>query len=238
MKKLLNTLALFYCGFSCPLIAQEATKDSFLLSDSLKVFLIQTEELSESNGKSFHYLPTNLRLSTNEKKQPEFLLMLYRNGEDLGGIMHWILTWGLTDKQQKEIDTLILSKIDSSARVLGSVMVDADSKYEFIVKGGDETWIPFLKKNLTSGGIIPTMAGSKGATSFKFGGSDVEKLKTAVKNPKILRGVYISMGFDYTKMEKKGFISQGVKKRINLLLSVETLFREAKKCKECIVGLE
>jgi hypothetical protein len=241
MKKTL-LLLLFFSHWLIEIQAQSVTESgayTFRFRDSIKVELLAAYETITPN-KGYYYLPTNLRVSTNEEKQPEFMLMSYqRDGRD-EVIMHWLLTWGLDSLQQRRIDSLVLMKIDSSARVLGSLMMDTDTKIVFEQgKKGNSKLVTVLQRSITSGGAIPNLAGGKSATAFRCIGEDAILLSDVLKDETKAKDIFITMGFNYKVFIKKreGF-NIAESRRIVLKIGLDEVFRQAKKCNDCIVMIK
>ena len=216
----------------------EQNSHTFRLGDSLQVELLEAIEPPSEHIRGYYYLPNNLRLSEGEAGQPEFLLMSYKreNTDEEEVIMHWLFTWGLTAKQQKAIDSLAIVKIDSSARVLGALMLTADAKYYFSNQQKSTVLINALESGITSGGIVPTQADGKSATSFRFKGEAAKLILEAVKNENKAKGIYLNMGFNYKVLKKyKTGLNVAENKRIILQIGLDEVFKKAKTCKECIV---
>lgn len=162
------------------------------LSDGEDVVLFPATETPHA----YYCLPSHLRLSVNEDQQPEFLLMLWGAEEGKGvdnGIMHWLLTWGLTQDQEKQVHTFLVGNVDSSAVLLGAVSVFAPEKY--LLKGKNADMIRLLQTSVTSGGGIPTVPGGKSATSFKFKAKDAETMYENALKPEKWKEVIIEMPF-------------------------------------------
>jgi hypothetical protein len=72
----------------------------------------------------YYYVPLTLQLAQGKGKSPEISLMLYRNKESKvsGGILHALLTWGLTPLQEGEIRTMLQRK-DSLAEFGGAAEI-------------------------------------------------------------------------------------------------------------------
>ena len=197
-------------------------------------------QLINQNGEDhvYSYLPSNLRLSKTESGQPEFLYMSYNkeNTGDKEAIMHWLLTWGLTNDQLILVDSFDLLNIDSLAIIAGPAHIISNEKYEIINKGGNAQIVEALQKGLTSGGSIPTQAGGKSASSFKFKNQEFKIIEEVIKEPKKGKGIFITMGFTYTGQT---FNSNGFKinstKNIELELELNALITQAKTCNECII---
>lgn len=162
------------------------------LPDGEEVILFPATETANA----WYCLPSHLRLSVNEDKQPEFMLMLWGSESGAGvdnGIMHWLLTWGLTRDQEKQVNDYLVGKVDSSAVLLGAVSVSAPEKYE--IKGKNTDMIRLLQISVTSGAGIPTVPGGKSATSFKFSAKDAATMYDFALKPEKWKDAIIEMPF-------------------------------------------
>ena len=75
----------------------------------------------------YYYLPANLRLSKRTDSTPEFLFLKYTTEETVeaggvqGALMHFLMEWGLTADQEKELQAKLTVKIQGSCQNLSSV---------------------------------------------------------------------------------------------------------------------
>lgn len=74
----------------------------------------------------YHYLPTGLRLSQRRDGTPEFLYLKYTSeaGDVQGGLVHFLMEWGLTRSQESELEEA-LRKERRGARLMGAASVEA-----------------------------------------------------------------------------------------------------------------
>lgn len=196
------------------------------LGDSLEVELVSLFN-TENNRPEYYYLPNNLRVSVNHQSQPELLFMAWdRESDRIQGIMHWVLTWGLTADQESEVQHLLQIQIDSNAVLMGSVQVQPEVR-DLKFTGSNESMIQLLVKNQTSGGSIPTSPGGKSASAFKFSGPDATAVLESQKNTGKWKQVFIEMPFQFT-------IPQGGSVTKILKLEVKTIFQQLAACKDCL----
>jgi len=74
-----------------------------------------------SSRLDYYYLPTGLRLSRTPDGKPQFLLMNYRTeeGDVSGGVLHFLMEWGLTQDQLKEAQDQLTNLCGSGSRGAG-----------------------------------------------------------------------------------------------------------------------
>jgi len=184
---------------------------------------------SDNHRPEYYYLPNNLRVSTNQQAQPELLFMAWNighNTQETQGILHWILTWGLDADQEAEVEHLLKSQVDSTAVLMGSILVQPIIQ-DFKIAGTNDTMIQLLIKNMTSGGTIPTSSGGKSAAAFKFSGPDALAVLAAYRDTNKWKQAFIEMPFSFS-VPGKGLKSKTLK------LEVKTIFQQLLGCKECI----
>jgi hypothetical protein len=149
-----------------PSQAQMLMKDSarkVMLNDGISVVLYSA--IDEPSG--YYYLPRNLQVSQ-RNGLPEISLMLYQNKqkEITGGILHVLLTWGLTPSQQMELQNTVFENIDSLGvvRDAGDLELDSD---QLTFDPADE----YAIKLETASRVkirIPSHPSSKTAASFEL----------------------------------------------------------------------
>lgn len=96
-----------------PLPAQvaldEESRVDLVLDDGTNVVLLGAAKgIGDRSAQlDYYYLPTGLRLSKTPDDRPQFLLMNYRTeaGDVQGGVLHFLMEWGLTKAQLDEAQT-------------------------------------------------------------------------------------------------------------------------------------
>lgn len=200
------------------------------LSGKVTCVLINKEEVqlfpAQDKPLGFYYLPNNLRLSTTERLQPEFLFMSWKSeasAETDNGVMHWLLTWGLSKEQEKEVQKCLIAKVDSNAIVMGALTVEAPEK--FLLSGKNKDLIALLQGSLSSGAGIPTQPGGKSASSFRFLGEDARKVEQTLSSLDKWDGIFIEMPFYWTDGHPAH----------TLRLAAKTIMQSGTKCSECVI---
>lgn len=107
-----------------PLSAQvaldEENRVDLVLDDGTNVTLLGAAKgIGDNSTKvDYYYLPTGLRLSKGADGRPQFLLMNYRDesGEVSGGVLHFLMEWGLTQGQMREAQQKLAQACKSGPR--------------------------------------------------------------------------------------------------------------------------
>jgi hypothetical protein len=149
-----------------PSPAQMLTKDSerkVMLNDGISVVIYSaSDELS-----SYYYLPKNIQVSQ-KNGLPEISLMLYQNEQKqiTGGILHVLLSWGLTSSQKTELQQKLTKNIDSLGvlRDAGDLEFDSDE----LNFDPDDPYAHEFESASRSKIRVPSHSTSKTAASFQL----------------------------------------------------------------------
>jgi len=153
------------------------------LSDGTPVTLIGGDQ---DEPHAYRYLPANLTLARTRDGMPEFSFLAYREDSGAaiqGGIMHLLLRWGLSEKQEDELQRELRSQVDSLGTVVGAVPVrprdDEERSWEVTSKG---TVGSILNRSVASSGHVPTAPETKLAISFRFDAKNAVKMSEALRS--------------------------------------------------------
>jgi len=185
------------------------TKISFTLQDKTEVTLYAAHEF-QGESLFYYYLPVNLRISVRNESTPEFSFLTYKEeeGKEIsGGILHWLLKWGLTAEQENEVQRLLKSEIDSNLVMMGAAAVsqlENDSCFQIL---SDNPVASVLRRSMKSVGSTPLLPGGKLAVSFMFNAEDARTIKQAFENTDELEGIKIVLNFKLPEMYGSGKIN-------------------------------
>ncbi|MCH2034800.1 MAG: hypothetical protein MK202_14920 [Tenacibaculum sp.] len=188
-------------------IVDDTNKLSLTLSDGTQVMLYgEASSLSDRKSKNYYYLPVSLRLGAKPDKTPEFLFLKYitEEKEDDGGIggalLHMLMEWGLTPKQQKEVEQ-ILAKGEQGARkkskLKGALDVkpDGDKSLRIISATlSDDKLAPSVVQSLSA----PVLPGAKVAVASNLSSNGAQLLAATFEKTRSITDLSIEMGFKYT----------------------------------------
>lgn len=151
-------------------VLDSENKLSLALSDGTQVVLYgKAGSISGVKTNEYYYLPTALRLSKNASGEPEFVFLKYVTDarEDAGGVsgalMHFLMEWGLTEPQLKEVREKIKT-LKPGAQVLGPASVETNGERSFEVKSATLG----SGQALFASGTAPTLPGGKVVTAAKM----------------------------------------------------------------------
>ncbi len=135
-------------------------------------FLFKEKSL-EAQRAEYHYVPPagSARLSKRQDETPEFMFLKYTSDEAdgrQGGLLHFLVEWGLTPEQEKELEEKLQEKLDNpNAKVMGSVPILPD----YDEKSGAFEIISGVLSNTGENGMTQSIV--KGGASTEEGGGSV-----------------------------------------------------------------
>lgn len=172
----------------------------------------------------FYYLPVNMRVAE-KNGMPEFSFITYRKdslSEIEGGLLHFLLTWGLNSEQESLLDSLFKAQGDSLATLMGSIMVKPES-FEIST---EKPIAKILKNTLTNAAKVPSFAGGKMALSFRLDGEQAKAIFKAIKSPKTVNDISLKFLFKYDAM--------GGEKPWEIALKLSDLFSYVGNYPQCV----
>lgn len=204
-------------GFAQNLDDESRTEVS--LSDGTHVVFYKGYQAEESN--IYYYLPVNMHLSV-MNGMPEISFLRYDEDGNRGAILHFLLTWGLSESSVSEANDLLNLKLKDTAIVAGPVLVD-DAPVSFIITGND-TVVSILNKTPGQNSPAPVIPGSKLAASFRFSAGDSDYLSDVIGNHEKEIDGEVQMIYTYRTMVRQGYLTKPVEHEWKLTMSLETIF--------------
>ncbi|AHM59359.1 hypothetical protein D770_05460 [Flammeovirgaceae bacterium 311] len=132
---------------------------------------------------AYYYLPFGLRIAEQGGKA-EFLYQPYDDGNSTGGaIIHMLLSWGPTAKQELQIMEGLASLGDSLVHLKGAVTLDFAGTEALVIESA------LFNRALSAPPGRLGMPGAKTAFAFHFKGADALALKKLLNNPAQLQRV-------------------------------------------------
>jgi len=211
---------MFFIDPSMGQILDSENKVGITLSDGTQVIAYGRANTVSSGSYSkfsneYYYLPTNLRLSQKKDGTPEFIFVKYTTDEkaDAGGtqgaLMHFLMEWGLTEKQEKEMQITLEEKLKKlrtvndkykevkAPRILGPATMNSGVEGETfrIVSGtlNNDKFTP----NLSTSGKAPLLPGSKMAVAAILEKNGAQLLAATFEKGKSISDVSLTLSFEY-----------------------------------------
>jgi hypothetical protein len=164
----------------------------------------------------------NLHVASSDGN-PEISLLLFDEQGDRGAILHFLLTWGLSDRQEKEISDILSMKTEDTVFIAGPLLVES-APVSFRITG-DDPLVAIMNEGLTLNSHAPIIPGMKLAASFRFSGEQVDYISEALgEHGKNIDGT-VSMIFIYRTMIREGYISKPVDHSWVLDMNLDNLFQ-------------
>jgi hypothetical protein len=216
IKRLLLLLALCAGGSRLPAQALDfMNRISVVLDDGTNVTLYgAARTLDTLFTGEYYYLPTGLRLSNRLDGTPEFLFLKYTSEErsDAGGVqgalMHFLMTWGLTPKQESELQSKVAARVKGMAasnprfrnvtnpRVMGAALVKSDPESSFQIVSAVLT-NQKMTQNLVTSGHAPLLPGGKVAVGALMEKNGAQLLAATFEKNRSISDVSVTLRFKY-----------------------------------------
>jgi hypothetical protein len=177
---------------------------SITLDDGTEVNLVR--QVGTERAPKYYYLPTNLRLSQKTDGTPQFLFLKYTTeateaqGGVQGGLIHFLMEWGLTAKQEKDLDAKV-KKLNRNAKVMGAVPLEHDEQnpgFEITSATLKDTGEGGLTRTLVTSGKAPLMEGGKAAVAARLTRYGAETLAATFEKTSSITDVSITLNYNYT----------------------------------------
>lgn len=208
MNKIMKTTLRYIVAFmmishlSCHAQLLSAERGHTLaLGTDFEVMLLPSAE----NRTHYYYLPMNFQLAEKEGV-PEISLLLYRdkNNRLSGGLLHVLITWGLTPKQELKLNQLLF-EIDSTGIFMGPAEVNFQMDTEVKISGDG------LSSLLISSATSPIKISSTGlhktAASFRFSGNDAQTVWDVInKKSSLPANTRFECQYQYAVLEQHGYM--------------------------------
>jgi len=190
----------------------ETSELQLSLKDGTKLYCYQPYSMGKNTTNTYYYLPTNIHFPTTKSGKKSYSLLIYKDDteEIKGGIMHWLLTWGLSQKQRKEAENMLKSKVGPNATLMGAVLPESVSgKDDFEIKGSNKL-SQILRASIVNRGKTPLLSHSKIAIAFKFSKGNAIQIKDLYENKKEKKETYILMHFLVSFKKHDGRITRKI----------------------------
>jgi len=189
-------------------------KVEIVLNDGTHVILYgKARPLNNTPTGEYYYLPVGLRLSRRADGTPEFLFLKYTTeqraeaGGEQGGLIHFLMEWGLTPDQLKEAQEKLvttvsqLSKVTNSRlrtvtnpKIMGPVDVYTEDQSFRIISASLSD--PDAATLVTSGST-PILPGSKAAVAGKLNPVTTQLLAATFEKNRSITDISLELNYMY-----------------------------------------
>ncbi len=199
-------LSLGYSDMNAQTISYE-NQIEIILDDDINVTLFK-----DLNNNNYYYLPPpqSLRLSTKDvegEDTPEFLFLKYTTNENTeqggiqGGLLHFLLEWGLTSQQLSQLDEKLKERTNNWSHVKGPIDLEATAENSFQIVSAVLTDDEFAT-NFSTSGKAPPMAGGKAAVATKLTKEGAQILAATFDEANSITDVSLALNYSYTTIVK------------------------------------
>jgi hypothetical protein len=184
-------------------VLDDGNRVTMTLKDGTSVTLIgEATSAPGVRGRRYYYLPANLRLARRADGTPEFLFLKYtseRQGAASGGLIHFLMEWGLTPEQEAELLVALRTRVPD-AEIAGPVQLEAggDGGSFRIVSATleDKTLAP---ATITSG-AAPLVAGGRAAAASRLTPEGAQLLASTFEKARAITDLSIALNYNYVTL--------------------------------------
>lgn len=188
-------------------VLDDENKIDVVLKDNTHVTLYgQATSSPGVKTANYYYMPVNLHLSQRPDGTPEFLFLKFttekraEQGGVNGGLMHFLMEWGLTPAQEKELAEAIKEK-NPKAVLMGAVPLEAETGDggSFQIISGTLSDDKMATK-LVSSGKAPLVPGGKCAAASRLTAEGAQLLAASFDKARSITDLSIALNFGYTTL--------------------------------------
>lgn len=200
-------------------VLQENTKVNLQLDEGIELVCYQ----SNTDVNSYYYLPVNMHFSIAKTGGKEYSLLVYKDENQIikGGIMHWLLTWGIKKEQKLKAEALLRLKTGKETKLMGAVLAERSTSNNFEIQGNSKL-SKLLNKTMVNKGNTPLIPNSKIAIAFNFSKDQATSINSLFENKNELKQTYVSMHVLVSFIKTNGKI---YKKNITIKQNLQTLIK-------------
>lgn len=189
-------------------------KVEIVLNDGTHVILYgKARSLNNTPTGEYYYLPVGLRLSRRSDGTPEFLFLKYTSeqraeaGGQQGGLMHFLMEWGLTPAQLTEAQAKLVTtvaqlskaansrfKTITNPKIMGPVDVYTEDQSFRIISASLSD--PDAATLITSGSA-PILPGSKAAVAGKLNPVTTQLLAATFEKNRSITDISLELNYMY-----------------------------------------
>lgn len=191
------SICVLYVSVIYTQILDAASITEFELSGGTKVCIAKKVNSFDQYDEAYYYLPGNLSFSRSKENEPEFSFLTYKEGNEItGGILHFLIKWGLDKNQLQEADSIMKNIKNPEVVLMGAVMPEVSPESESFRVEGNSKIADILNNSKSTLGKTTVTPNSKIAASFHLTGNDALILQEAIKNnSQTLEEVFLVLTF-------------------------------------------
>ncbi len=181
-------------------IAQQLIEKSAVhlrLQDGLVLTCYKANSLQNTGMNHYYYVPVNIRFSNTNSGDKAYSIMIYKdkNNQIKGGIMHWLLSWGVSRQQLAEARRKLKTLKGKNAQLEGAVLPDKTNTGTDFEITGNTSLAGILQAAVVSRGNVPLVSNAKMAIAFKFSKKEASGIEKLFSNYREQKNTYVTMRF-------------------------------------------
>lgn len=191
-------------GAARAVVLDDENRLTITLSDNTPITLIGVAGATgEARTNQYYCLPANLRLARRADGVPEFLFLKFTTearadaGGINGGLMHFLMEWGLTPAQETELKEK-LAKTDPKAVLMGVVPMEAAGEggsFQILSATMSDSK---LTTAMINSGRAPLVPGGKAAAAARLSPEGAQLLAATLEKQRSISDVSLDLNFAYT----------------------------------------
>jgi hypothetical protein len=157
----------------------------------------------------YYYIPTHVHFETLSNGEKSYSILNYKNENDQieGGIMHWMLQWGLNSVLLKEANDSITKYLGPGVVLRDAITVEWINGKENIEIIGDNELGKLIKDGLVNVSKVPLNPYSKSAIAFKLDAVQASKIDQYWHDEELMKNVFVKMSFQINLKNENRTIS-------------------------------
>jgi hypothetical protein len=188
------------------LVLDDENRLTVTLADGTAITLIgEASSLSAQKTSNYYYLPSSglLRLAKQPDGTPQFLFLKFTTeqradkGGVSGGLMHFLMNWGLTPEQETELKAKLAAQ-KAGAQLLGAVPLEPEGEngsFQIVSASlSDKTLAP----TVVLGGKAPPLPDNNVAAAARLTADGAQLLAATLEKSRSISDVSIALNYKYT----------------------------------------
>jgi hypothetical protein len=200
----------------------EKSKTILQLKNGLELHCYKAFSFNSTEIDNYYFTPVNIHFAITDSGEKAHSLMVYKdaNNQIKGGIMHWILSWGIDQNSINEARIQLKSRRGNKAYLVGSVMPEkSDIMTDFEILGSSQL-AKLLQTSVVSQGKVPLISNAKIAVAFRFSKDGASKIKELMSTYSEQKTTYVIMRFTLILKKTNGRL---YKKQIQIKKNLQNL---------------
>jgi hypothetical protein len=190
------------------LVLDDENRLTLVLGGGVNVTLIgEATDSPSRKTRNYYYLPSgpHLRLARRADGTPEFLFLKYTTdktagqGGISGGLMHFLMEWGLTPEQEADMKAKLTAKVPG-AQLMGAVPLEPEGEtgsFQIISATlSDRTLAP----TVVLAGTAPPLPNSRTAAASRLTAEGAQLLAATLEKSRSISDVSVSLNYRYTTL--------------------------------------